>query len=81
MSITGISSLALGADVTSQSTNAVEAESAPSAANSGDTVQLTEAEQVYLLYTQGQSVSQIANTLGLPVALVDNYLNLSNSAV
>jgi len=44
-----------------------------------DTVQLTEAQQVYQLYNQGRQVPQIADSLGLPVAAVNSYLNLSSS--
>ena len=69
-------------------------EAAPAAANSGsasvaqpelspnvgvDTVSLTQAEQVYQLYNQGQSVSQIASSLGLSEAAVNADLNPSNS--
>jgi DNA-binding CsgD family transcriptional regulator len=42
-----------------------------------DTVQLTEAQQVYQLYNQGQRVSQIASSLSLSQAAVNGYLNLS----
>ncbi|HVI07781.1 MAG TPA: hypothetical protein VND65_05755 [Candidatus Binatia bacterium] len=44
-----------------------------------DTIQLTQAEQVYQLYNQGQRVTQIANSLSLPVAAVNNYLGITNS--
>jgi DNA-binding NarL/FixJ family response regulator len=44
-----------------------------------DTVQLTEAQQVYQLYNQGMQVSQIASSLSLSVAAVNSYLNISNS--
>lgn len=44
--------------------------------NSGDTVQLSEVQQVYQLYNQGQTVSQIATSLSLPVDTVNNYLNI-----
>jgi DNA-binding CsgD family transcriptional regulator len=80
MGIAGISSLVLSPQTDGPSANAETAQAASSASNSADTVQLTEAEQVYVLYIQGQSVAQIANALSLPVAVVDNYLNLSNSA-
>ncbi len=45
-----------------------------------DTVQLTEAQQVYQLYNQGQQVPQIADSLNLTVAAVNSYLNVSNSS-
>jgi DNA-binding CsgD family transcriptional regulator len=79
MSIAGITSLVLGPDAADSPTNNATAQAAPSAANSADTVQLTEAQQVYALYNQGQPASQIATALGLPVAVVNSYLNLSNS--
>jgi DNA-binding NarL/FixJ family response regulator len=46
-----------------------------------DTVQLTEAQQVYQLYNQGMEISQIASSLSLSlsVAAVDSYLNISTS--
>jgi DNA-binding NarL/FixJ family response regulator len=51
----------------------------PAASTSGDTVQLTEAQQVYQLYNQGQRVSQIASSLSLTQAAVNGYLNLNTS--
>lgn len=44
-----------------------------------DHVNLTEPQQVYQLYNQGQRVSQIASDLNLSVAAVNSYLNISNS--
>ncbi len=41
-----------------------------------DTVQLSETQQVYQLYNQGQKVPQIAATLSLTEDAVDNYLNI-----
>jgi len=49
----------------------------PTANASADTVRLTEAQQVYQLYNQGQEVSQIATSLSLPVETVDSYLNIT----
>lgn len=51
----------------------------PATTQHTDTVQLTEAQQVYQLYNQGQQISQIADSLNLTVAAVNSYLNLSNS--
>jgi DNA-binding NarL/FixJ family response regulator len=51
----------------------------PSASTSSDTVQLTEAQQVYQLYNQGMQISQIATNLSLSVAAVNSYLNISNT--
>jgi DNA-binding NarL/FixJ family response regulator len=52
----------------------------PPASQDSDTVQLTEAQQVYQLYNQGQQVPQIAGTLNLSVTAVNSYLGLSNSS-
>jgi DNA-binding CsgD family transcriptional regulator len=61
------------------SSNAAAAQPAQTVANvATDTVQLTEAQQVYQLFNQGQSVSQISSSLGLSVASVNGYLNISN---
>jgi DNA-binding NarL/FixJ family response regulator len=48
------------------------------AKRSSDTVQLTEAQQVYQLYNQGYQVTQIASSLSLSVAAVNSYLNISS---
>ena len=62
-------------------TNAPAAHPPQPAVNApADTVQLTVAEHVYQLYTQGQQVSQIAAALNLSVDAVNNYLNISNNA-
>jgi DNA-binding NarL/FixJ family response regulator len=45
--------------------------------NSGDTVTLTEAQQVFNLYNQGQTVPQIASSLSLSVSMVNNYLGIT----
>ena len=52
----------------------------PPANQPTDTIQLTEAQQVYQLYNQGQQVPQIAGSLNLTVAAVNSYLGLSNSS-
>lgn len=44
-----------------------------------DTVTLTEAQQVYNLYNQGQTVTQISNSLSLPVSTVNNYLGITQT--
>jgi DNA-binding NarL/FixJ family response regulator len=65
---------------TNQSPNTAPAQRAQQPANNGgDTVNLTESQQVYQLYNQGRTVSQIASSLNLAVSAVDNYLNISNS--
>jgi DNA-binding CsgD family transcriptional regulator len=48
------------------------------ATSSGDTVTLTEAQQVYNLYNEGQTVSQISTNLSLPVSMVNNYLGITS---
>jgi DNA-binding NarL/FixJ family response regulator len=44
-----------------------------------DTVTLTAAQQVFQLYNQGQTVTQIASSLSLSVSLVNNYLGINTS--
>lgn len=48
--------------------------------NSTDTVTLTEAQQVYNLYNQGQTVPQISSSLSLPLSTVNNYLGITQSS-
>lgn len=43
-----------------------------------DLVRLTEPEQVYVLYSQGRTVPQIASSLNLTAQAVDAYLNISS---
>jgi len=69
----------LPAAANSGSAAAPAAQTAPSSNVAVDTVTLTEAEQVYQLYNQGQSVSQIASSLSMSEAVVNQYLNPSNS--
>jgi DNA-binding NarL/FixJ family response regulator len=45
-----------------------------------DTVTLTEAQQVYQLYNEGQQVPQIATTLSLSVEMVNNYLGITSAS-
>lgn len=47
---------------------------------SADTVTLTEAQQVYNLYNEGQTVTQISSSLSLPVSTVNNYLGITQSS-
>jgi DNA-binding NarL/FixJ family response regulator len=42
-----------------------------------DTVRLSESQQVYQLYNQGQRISQIASNLSLTVSAVNSYLGIS----
>ena len=41
-----------------------------------DTVKLSQAAQVHLLKQQGQTLSQIAKNLSIPIATVDGYLGV-----
>jgi DNA-binding NarL/FixJ family response regulator len=52
----------------------------PTKTNPGDTVKLSESQQVVQLYNQGQQVSQIATSLALPVETVNSYLEITGSA-
>jgi hypothetical protein len=51
----------------------------PTVNNPADTVRISESQQVYQLYRQGKTVSQIATSLSLPPELVNNYLGISSS--
>jgi DNA-binding NarL/FixJ family response regulator len=76
---TSISSLSL-ATLSTANTAAAAGSAArpqPVASAGEDTVQLTEAQQVYQLYNQGQRVSQIASSLSLTESAVNSYLSLS----
>jgi DNA-binding NarL/FixJ family response regulator len=76
-------SSALSTLATNTSPNAIQTTQSPEsqqpASNAGYTIQLSEAQQVYQLYNQGQQVEQIAATLNLSVAAVNNYLGITNS--
>lgn len=64
----------------SATTNVAAAQTVQQPANnSAYVVRLSEAEQVYQLSNQGQSVPQIATSLSLSVAAVNSYLGVSNS--
>ncbi|MGB0013654.1 MAG: hypothetical protein WBQ03_18745 [Candidatus Sulfotelmatobacter sp.] len=82
MSISISSSLSTAslAATNSSSTSAATRNPQPTINNSGDTVKLSESQQVYQLYNQGQAVSQIATTLSLPVEIVNNYLGIAATA-
>jgi DNA-binding CsgD family transcriptional regulator len=61
-------------------TTAVAPATENTAAGDTDTVKLTVAQQVYDLYIQGQTVTQIATGLNLTVELVNGYLGLSTTS-
>jgi DNA-binding CsgD family transcriptional regulator len=46
-------------------------------ADTDDTVKLSQAAQVHLLKQQGQTLSQIASNLSIPITTVDNYLGIA----
>lgn len=69
---------ALAVPVSVGSTAAAARAPQPAANTGGDTVQLTEAQQVYQLYNQGQAVSQIAASLNLTVSAVNLYLGVTS---
>jgi DNA-binding NarL/FixJ family response regulator len=52
----------------------------PARSNPVDTVVLTEAQQVYQLYNQGQTVPQIATSLSLAVEAVNSYLGITTTS-
>jgi hypothetical protein len=72
-------SLSLAA-ANSSSTSAAAHNPQPTINNTADTVHLSASQQVYQLYNQGQSVSQISTSLSLPVAIVNTYLGISSGA-
>jgi DNA-binding NarL/FixJ family response regulator len=76
-----LSTVALSlATANSSATSAAARTPQPTKNDSGDTVRLSESQQVYQLYNQGQQVSQIAASLSLPVETVNNYLGISAAA-
>jgi len=78
MSISISSALAIASLAAANSSSTAAAQPAQSAPNdSAYTVRLTEAQQVYNLYNQGQAVSQIASNLSLTVAAVNGYLGIA----
>jgi len=78
---TSISSLFPNAPSTAAKTSPNDAPTQPARPATkapSDTVELSQAQQVYQLFNQGQRVSQIASSLSLSVEAVNNYLNISN---
>jgi DNA-binding NarL/FixJ family response regulator len=65
------------ANTSSNAAPAQRPQPAPKAA--GDTVKLSDSQQVHQLYLQGQKVSQIAFSLNLSVDTVNNFLGISGS--
>ncbi len=82
ISLSSALSIANAPTAANPSPNATQTTESPqpqSSSSTGYTVQLSEAQQVFQLYNQGQQVSQIASTLNLSVASVNNYLGISSS--
>jgi DNA-binding NarL/FixJ family response regulator len=78
--ITSLSAVNAAANASSSGAQGQQQQTQQQPATRGsDTVQLTEAQQVYQLYNQGYPVTQIASTLSLSVAAVNSYLNISSS--
>jgi hypothetical protein len=72
-----LSAPSAGANPSANQAPAARPQAQPAANTLADTVQLTEAQQVYQLYNQGQRVSQIATSLSLTQAAVNGYLGLN----
>jgi len=84
MSISISSALSTAAAANTSTNPAQTAQNSPppqqTTNNNAYTVQLSEAQQVYQLYNQGQQVPQIAATLNLSVSAVNNYLGITSSS-
>ena len=81
MSISISSSLSSSPSTSANSSNpAVQnaRQSQPTPAPTVDTVRLSESQQVYQLYNQGQRISQIAASLRLTVDAVNGYLGITS---
>jgi DNA-binding NarL/FixJ family response regulator len=78
--ITSLSAVSAAANASSNGTQEQQQQTQVQqpATRGSDTVQLTEAQQVYQLYNQGYPVTQIASSLSLTVAAVNSYLNISS---
>jgi DNA-binding NarL/FixJ family response regulator len=79
ISISNSLSTASLADATASSDAAAAQRTQQSTAESTDTVKLSQSQQAVQLYQQGEQVSYIASSLGLPVETVNTYLGISNS--
>ncbi|HEX8816938.1 MAG TPA: hypothetical protein VF753_15685 [Terriglobales bacterium] len=82
-SLSAISSVANNnpaASAASPTPSPAAAQGQPVVNSNADTVTLTTADQVYQLYNQGQSISQIALSLRLSVDAVNSYLGITNSS-
>jgi hypothetical protein len=79
ISVSSTLSTASLAAVTSSSPSAAHTPAQPTPNHTSDTVQLSASQQVYQLYNQGQSVSQISTSLSLPVKIVNDYLGIASA--
>jgi DNA-binding NarL/FixJ family response regulator len=80
MSISISSSLpAAAVAATNSSAQSAAAQSTQQKQPQADTVRLSESQQVYQLYNQGQRISQIAANLSLTVSAVNSYLGISDT--
>jgi len=80
ISISSPLSTASVAAANASSTSAAARTPQPATNNPAYKVTLTEAQQVYQLYNQGQPVSQIATSLSLTQSAVNNYLGIAGAA-
>jgi DNA-binding NarL/FixJ family response regulator len=76
-SVLSTASLAVANSPSNAAAQPVQQQVQQPANNSADSVMLTEAQQVYNLYNQGQTVPQIATSLSLSVSMVNNYLGIT----
>jgi DNA-binding NarL/FixJ family response regulator len=79
MSISISSSLPAAAVAATNSSAQSTAQSTQQKQPQADTVRLSESQQVYQLYNQGQRISQIAANLSLTVSAVNSYLGISDT--
>lgn len=79
ISISGLLSAASLAVAESSSNTAAAQSAQQTTKGSGDTVKLSQSQQVYQLYNQGQRVPQIASSLSLSVEAVNNYLGITGN--
>jgi hypothetical protein len=78
MAISIPSSLAASSSIASTSPSTpAPTQTTPSVPAAADTVKLSQDAQVHLLKQQGQSLSQIASNLSIPIATVDGYLGIT----
>jgi DNA-binding NarL/FixJ family response regulator len=77
LSISSSLSTVAAAAANSSSTSAAARNSQPTTNNTADTVRLSDSQQVHQLYNDGQTVSQIASSMSMPVQTVNTYLGIT----